>query len=83
MKKYVFSMDVMDDLMNTLSDIDVCLYLNDLQMNCGKSFDTGYYMCSSSDVSSFLSDRVRDLMDDLRYLLDESYTIDENKMKVS
>ena len=77
MKKYVFSMDVMDDLISTLSNIDVCLYLNDLQMNCCKSFDTGYYMCSSSDVSSFLSDRVRELMDDFRNLLDESYTIEE------
>lgn len=78
MKKYVFSMDVMDDMIGTLSNIDVCLYLNDLQMNCGKSFKTDYYMCSSSDVSSFLSDRLRDLMDDFRHLLDESYTIEEN-----
>ena len=78
MKKYVFSMDVMDDLMGTLSNIDVCLYLNDLQMNCGKSFDSGCYMCSSSDVSSFLSDRTRDLMNDFRNLLDENYTIEEN-----
>ena len=77
MKKYVFSMDVMDDLMSTLSDIDVCFYLSDLHMNCGKSFDSGCYMCSSSDVSSFLSNRARDLMDDFRNLLDKSYTIEE------
>lgn len=83
MKKYVFTMETVDEMERTINDIDVCLYLDELHRNYGKILCNESSMCSADDVSNYISDRMYDLVQDFRALVSECDTVDEVRLKVS
>lgn len=83
MKKYVFTMETVDEMERTINDIDVCLYLDELHRNYGKNLCNESSMCLANDVSNYISDRMYDLLRDFRALVSECDTVDEIRLKVS
>ena len=83
MKKYVFSMEMVDEMERIINDIDVCLYLDELHRNYDKSPFNESSMCLADDVSNYISDRMYDLLQDFRALVSECDTVEEVRLKVS
>ena len=83
MKKYVFTIETVDEMERTINDIDVCLYLDELHRNFGKNLCNESSMCSAEDVSNYISDRLYGLVEDFRALVSECDTVEEVRLKVS
>jgi Mg2+ and Co2+ transporter CorA len=87
MKKYVSSVEMADEMGRIIECTDICLYLNTLHRNYGKTLRDERSMCSAESVSDYISDRLYDLLDDLRTLVDDCEIVenveDELKLKVS
>lgn len=87
MKKYVSSVELADEMGCIVECMDICLYLDTLHRNYGKTLRDDRSMCSAESVSGYISDRLYDLLNDLRTLLDDCEIAesveDELKLKVS
>lgn len=87
MKKYVSSLEMADEIGRIVEHMDICLYLNKLHENYGKSFRDERSLCSFASVSEYISDRLYDSLNDLRVVVDECEVIndfeDDVRLKVS
>lgn len=87
MKKYVSSVEMADEMSRIIECMDICLYLDTLHRNYGKTLRDERSMCSSDSVSNYISDRLYDLLNDFRTLVDDCEIVngvkDEVGLKVS
>ena len=87
MKKYVSSVEMADEMERIIECADICLYLDTLHKNYGKTFRDERSMCSAESVSDYISDRLYDLLSDFRTLVDDCEIVEnvaeEVKLKVS
>lgn len=79
MKKYVSSVDMADKLGCIIDNIDVCLYLDTLHKNYCKTLRDERSLCSVESVSDYISDRLYDLLNDLRIFIDDCEIVETVK----
>lgn len=83
MEKCVYEMETVDEMGRVISDIDVCLCLDELYRNYGSRLSSDRSATFGGDVAYYLSERMTDHLEELKDLIAEFRDIEELRLKVS
>ena len=83
MEKCVYEMETVDEMGRVISDIDVCLCLDELYRNYGSRLSSDRPVTFGGDVACYLSERMTDHLEELKDLIAEFRDIEELRLKVS
>lgn len=83
MGKRVYEMETVDEMGRVISDIDVCLCLDELYRNYGSRLSSELSVAFGGDVANYLSERMTDHLEELKDLIAEFSEVEETRLKVS